>query len=83
MSFIAKSLFSFFNSYSNNPKTKDEIDFINNENNNINQFQNLFTAQKNTFRKNIFTAKEEEKPGIFSFIDDNSQNISMNIKKFI
>ena len=79
MSFIAKSLFSFFNSYSNNPKTKDEIDFINNENNNINQFQNLFTAQKNTFRKNIFTAKEEEKPGIFSFNDDNSQNISMNI----
>ena len=80
MSFIAKSLLSFFNSYSNNPKPKDEINYINNDNiNNMNQYQNLFTTQKNTHRTNIFTTEEIEKPGIFSFNDNNSKNNNMNI----
>ena len=82
MSFIAKSLFSFFNPYSYNHKPKDEKNDKNNDNsnsNNINQFQNLFITEKNTNIKDIFSTEEEEKPGIFSFINDNSQSNDMNI----
>ena len=75
MSFIAKSFFSFFNSYSNNPKPKEETNFNQNNNNNE-KFQNLFIEQKSSNRAKIFTTEEEEKPGIFSLSnDDNNQKM--------
>ena len=75
MSFIAKSFFSFFNSYSNNQKPKEEKN-LNQNNNNNEKFQNLFIEQKSSNRTKIFTTEEEEKPGIFSLSNnDNNQKM--------
>ena len=70
MSFIAKSLFSFFSSYKNQSNT--------NENNN-NQLQNLYRTKKTTNQTKIFSSSENEnKPGIFNFNDNKKKDLINN-----
>ena len=75
MSYIVKSFFSFFYPNSSNTSTSQKTSHNNYEQNNINQFQNLFTSNKKSKKTKIFTTTDkEEKNGIFSFINKNSNN---------
>ena len=70
MSFIAKSISSFFSFNKNNTQNTNQIK----NNNNKNLLKDLFVEYRNTKRKKIFTTSEEEKPGIFAFIHNQNQN---------
>ena len=76
MSFIAKSISSFFSFNKNNTQNPNQIK----NNNNQNILKDLFVDYRNTKRKKIFTTSEEQKPGIFAaFINNQNQdNINNN-----
>ena len=70
MSFIAKSIYSFFSFNKNKIQNTNQIK----NNNNQNLSKDLFVDFTNTKRKKIFTTSEEQKPGKFSFIHNKNQN---------
>ena len=78
MSFIAKSIYSFFSPSSQDSQSFDNYYIFqkgnNITNNDSNEYSNLFTTVKKTKKSKIFSTKDNENSGIFNFVKNNNND---------